>query len=280
MESIEKFAGIGEFIEQPIKTYSSGMLVRLAFACAVHVDPDILIVDEALAVGDMQFQLKCIEKMKSFKEQGKTILFVSHDSYSIRNFCDEVIWMMDGQVHARGDVNTVIEQYEDFVKYGLEKVEESNEKVEAIERKEHLSIDQVVFLDKTGTVNSKFKMGGNIFVEVTYTIHKPIDGLVGGVAIFDNQGTYICGLNTKIDEKALEGSCGTYKLILEYKELNLLPGTYLVDVGFFESSALIRYDYKSRVNSFWVEHPEYVAEGLVLLDHNWQSKVVAISNEV
>lgn len=280
MESIEKFAGIGEFIEQPIKTYSSGMLVRLAFACAVHVDPDILIVDEALAVGDMQFQLKCIEKMKSFKEQGKTILFVSHDSYSIRNFCDEVIWMMDGQVHARGDVNTVIEQYEDFVKYGLEKVEESNEKVEAIERKEHLSIDQVVFVDKTGTVNSKFKMGGNIFVEVTYTIHKPIDGLVGGVAIFDNQGTYICGLNTKIDEKALEGSCGTYKLILEYKELNLLPGTYLVDVGFFESSALIRYDYKSRVNSFWIEHPEYVAEGLVLLDHNWQSKVVAISNEV
>jgi len=277
--SIEKFAGIGEFIDQPIKTYSSGMLVRLAFACAVHVDPDILIVDEALAVGDMQFQLKCIEKMKSFKEQGKTILFVSHDSYSIRNFCDEVIWMMDGQVHARGDVNSVIEQYEDFIKYGLQKEEVIQENAMS-ERKEHLSIEKVSFVDKYGVEKNKFCMGENVSVEVEYTIHKPIEGLVGGVAIFDNQDTYICGLNTKIDKKPLDGECGTYKLVLHYSDIKLLPGTYMVDVGFFESSALIRYDYKSRANSFWIDSSEYVAEGLLLLEHNWSNKVVMNSNEI
>lgn len=279
MPLIEEFADIGEFIEQPIKTYSSGMLVRLAFACAVHVDPDILIVDEALAVGDMQFQLKCIEKMKSFKDQGKTILFVSHDSYSIRNFCDEVVWMMDGEVHARGDVNTIIEQYEDFIKYGLKKEEASQEPVN-FEVKDDLTIDKVSFVDENGINKRNFKLGEKIYVVVEYTIHRPIEGLVGGVAIFDKQDTYICGLNTKIDKEPLEGDCGTYELVLEYSNLSLLPGTYMVDVGFFESSALIRYDYKSRVNSFWIDSSEYVAEGLLLLDHKWSNKVVMKSNEI
>lgn len=280
---IEEFAEIGTFIDQPVKSYSSGMYVRLAFACAVHVEPDILIVDEALSVGDMQFQLKCIEKMKSFKEEGKTILFVSHDSYSIRNFCDEVIWMMDGKVHLRGDVNPVIEQYEDYMKYGLKQnvVTEVITEVEDIPiTNEHLSIDKVNFLNSQDIPTDSFNMSESISVKIDYTIYKPVNGLVGGIALFDNQNTYICGLNTKIDKETLNSDCGSYSLILNYKNLNLLPGTYFVDVGFFESSALIRYDYKSRVSSFWIDSSDYVAEGLMLIDHSWNSKVVMNTNEI
>lgn len=124
MPVIEQFAEIGEFIDQPVKLYSSGMYVRLAFACAVNVDPDILIIDEALAVGDMQFQLKCMDKMKKFKEEGKTILFVSHDTYSVKNFCDEVIWMKDGRIYRYGDVLSVTNEYEIFMRTKSEPVAE------------------------------------------------------------------------------------------------------------------------------------------------------------
>ena len=93
VDDIVKFADIGEYINQPVKTYSSGMFVRLAFAVAINVEPDILIVDEALAVGDVRFQLKCMDKFLEFKEKGITILYVSHDVNSIKRFCNRAIWI-------------------------------------------------------------------------------------------------------------------------------------------------------------------------------------------
>lgn len=128
-----------------MKTYSSGMFVRLAFACAVHVNPDILIVDEALAVGDMRFQLKCIDKMKSFKKKERRF-FVSHDSYSVRNFCDQAIWMMDGEIHLRGDVKAVTEQYQDYMKF--EGAREENHVEQRSPNSQILSIDKVSFINE------------------------------------------------------------------------------------------------------------------------------------
>ena len=97
VDDIVKFADIGEYINQPVKTYSSGMFVRLAFAVAINVEPDILIVDEALAVGDVRFQLKCMDKFLEFKEKGITILYVSHDVNSIKRFCNRAIWINEGR---------------------------------------------------------------------------------------------------------------------------------------------------------------------------------------
>ncbi len=109
--SIEKFAEIGEFVDRPVKTYSSGMFVRLAFAVAIHMDPDILIVDEALSVGDIFFQQRCIRRIQQLKRQGVTILFVSHDLEAVRNLADRAIWMEHGQVREQGKTDEVVSKY-------------------------------------------------------------------------------------------------------------------------------------------------------------------------
>src|SRR5215831_9093484 len=109
--SIEKFAEIGEFVDRPVKTYSSGMFVRLAFAVAIHMDPDILIVDEALSVGDVFFQQRCVRRIQQMKRQGVTILFVSHDLDAVRNLADRAIWMDHGRVHLEGKTDEVVSKY-------------------------------------------------------------------------------------------------------------------------------------------------------------------------
>ena len=109
--SIEKFAEIGEFVDRPVKTYSSGMFVRLAFAVAIHMDPDILIVDEALSVGDIFFQQRCIRRIQQLKHQGVTILFVSHDLEAVRSLADRAIWMDHGKVHLEGKTDEVVSKY-------------------------------------------------------------------------------------------------------------------------------------------------------------------------
>ncbi|MDR6878744.1 ABC transporter ATP-binding protein [Bacillus sp. 3255] len=268
MPMIEDFAEIGEFIDQPVKTYSSGMFVRLAFACAVHVNPDILIVDEALAVGDMRFQLKCIDKMKSFKKEGKTILFVSHDSYSVRNFCDQAIWMMDGEIHLRGDVKAVTEQYQDYMKF--ESVREDVHLEQGTSNSVILTIDKVCFIDEAGLEQKSFRFGERVNVSVEYTLHTEMAGIVGGIALYDKQSNYICGLNTKLDSYQIPSNPGNYKLVLSYEQMNLLPGSYYVDIGFFESSAVVILDYKSRYDSFRIDSGEYFAEGIAYLPHQWK----------
>jgi teichoic acid transport system ATP-binding protein len=267
MPIIEQFAEIGDFIDQPVKTYSSGMFVRLAFACAINVDPDILIVDEALAVGDMQFQLKCIDKMKTFQKQGKTILFVTHDTYSVKNFCSQALWLMDGKVHLRGSVNTVIEAYEDFMKYSQTNAE--GPVIPEAVNNSVLTINKVEFLNEQNTKTQDFKFGETVTVKVDYTLHSSMEGIVGGVALFDKQNTYICGLNTKLDNYKLPSQPGRYSLKIQYDKLNLLPGTYYVDVGFFESSGIVRLDYKSRCGYFRINSGDYFAEGIVCFKHKW-----------
>lgn len=119
LDEIIAFADIGEHIYQPVKSYSSGMFARLAFSVAVHVDPDILIVDEALAVGDIRFQQKAMRKMKELMESAKAILFVSHDMRSIRNFCSRVLWLMDGKIYQDGDPKSIVRMYEDYMIHGI-----------------------------------------------------------------------------------------------------------------------------------------------------------------
>ena len=108
---IEEFAGIGEFIHQPVRKYSSGMFARLAFSVAIHVDPDILIVDEALSVGDIFFQTKCYQKFLEFKEQGKTILFVTHDMSNVIQYCDRALLLNRGEQVALGECKGVVDRY-------------------------------------------------------------------------------------------------------------------------------------------------------------------------
>ena len=110
-DSIADFSGIGDFIEEPIRTYSSGMVVRLAFAVAIHIDPEILIIDEVLAVGDQAFQEKCFEKIREFKRQGRTLLFVSHSGDTVKRLCDQCVWLEHGKVRAIGEPGPILDEY-------------------------------------------------------------------------------------------------------------------------------------------------------------------------
>ncbi|CAG7653237.1 Vitamin B12 import ATP-binding protein BtuD [Paenibacillus solanacearum] len=269
---IEEFAEIGEFIDQPVKTYSSGMFVRLAFSCAIHVNPDILIIDEALAVGDMHFQLKCIEKMKSFKKEGKTILFVSHDSFTVRNFCDQAIWMMNGEVHARGDVKLIVEEYQDFMRLGVGSQDLNVNSTPSETNREILTINEIAFIDKFGHKKKSFEFMQDISIIVSYSIHQSYKGIVGGIALYDKENKYICGLNTKLDSVSLPSEPGNYQLLLNYKGVSLLPGTYFLEIGFFDSSAVVKLDYKCKTDYFRINSGEYLAEGLVYLNHNWETR--------
>jgi ABC-type polysaccharide/polyol phosphate transport system ATPase subunit len=111
LPAIERFAEIGEFVDRPVKTYSSGMFVRLAFAVAIHMDPDVLIVDEALSVGDIFFQQRCIRRIQLLKREGATIVFVSHDLAAVRNLADRTIWMEHGRIHMEGETEEVVSRY-------------------------------------------------------------------------------------------------------------------------------------------------------------------------
>ena len=115
--AIVDFADIGEFIYQPVKSYSSGMFARLAFAVSINVEPDILIVDEALSVGDTRFQVKCIDKMRELQESGTTILFVTHAIEQIKRFCTRAIWIKNGEVVEDGEASQVVDLYDNFMKY-------------------------------------------------------------------------------------------------------------------------------------------------------------------
>lgn len=117
MEELLAFAELGEFVDQPVRTYSSGMVARLAFAVATHVDPRVLVVDEALAVGDGAFQRKCVERMVRFKEEGRTVLFCSHAMYLVAGFCERALWLRDGTVAAAGPSTEVIHAYEDYLRH-------------------------------------------------------------------------------------------------------------------------------------------------------------------
>lgn len=127
LDEILSFADIGEFVYQPVKIYSSGMYARLAFAVAINVDPDILIVDEVLSVGDMRFQQKCIRKMDEFGKAGKTILFVTHDTGTVNRFCDKALWLHEGKIKDYGETEQITKRYFSFMAYGQESSAETNE---------------------------------------------------------------------------------------------------------------------------------------------------------
>lgn len=118
MQDIIEFAELGEFMGHPVKTYSSGMYSRLSFAVGVNIDPDILIADEVLSVGDMRFSQKCLRKMREFKDRGKTVVFVSHDIHSLNAFCDSAMWVKEGQIHMRGECRHVTLSFQNYMLYG------------------------------------------------------------------------------------------------------------------------------------------------------------------
>ena len=286
---ILQFADIGDYIHQPVKTYSSGMFVRLAFAVAINVDPDVLIVDEALAVGDIRFQLKCMDKFLEFVEAGKTILFVSHDVNSIKRFCNRAIWLNQGMLMMDGNTDEVTDRYLDFLKSDLPISEyltlcdsslcssEAAGKDTAIANTEDINLDNIDIVEigelhiynMAGREIDEITHGERVKLKVGYWVgDTDIEAPVLGVAIRRIDNEYICGLNTKLDHVSIPWRKGYNEITLIYECFNLIGGEYYFDVGVFDQTGIVNIDYKTKIRNFFVKM-DYIAEGIVGLNHEW-----------
>lgn len=271
VDDIISFADIGDHIMQPVKTYSSGMFVRLAFAVAINVNPDILIIDEALAVGDLEFQLKCMEKFTEFRNMGKTILFVSHDIHAVRRFCDRVYWLKDGKVVESGDTMEVTENYDNFLKKkSIRTVDREVNKIDEHEAGDIVVLETAELLNKDLTPVEMVQQDQPLIVRVEYDVKDDsIRNPVLGIAIRTVDNHYVCGLNTLLDGKQIPWKKGKNVFYLDYKKMALLGGEYYFDIAIFEENATVPLVYKTKFINMFITG-KYVGEGIVVLDHEWK----------
>ena len=267
---IVDFADIGEFIHQPVKSYSSGMFARLAFAVSINVEPDRLIVDEALSVGDTRFQVKCIDKMRELQESGTTILFVTHAIEQIKRFCTRAIWIKNGEVVEDGEASQVVDLYDNFMKYGERKIEkvDNDEEFKVPESSDYLAVIQKVTINK-----NMFKSFEKLEVEITYDVYdEHMEDLQVGVAFYSlDRKIYVFGPNTNLDKFEVPQEPGRHVVKYIVPGITLISGDYTVDVGIFNSGGIVNLDYKNNCEKFSVAN-EYFSEGMFYIEHQWEIK--------
>jgi homopolymeric O-antigen transport system ATP-binding protein len=218
-DEIVDFSEIEEFLDTPVKRYSSGMYVRLAFAVAAHLEPDILIVDEVLAVGDALFQAKCLGKMGNFAQSGRTVLFVSHNMDAVRNLCQRAVWLKDGRLHKDGRADDVIGAYFDNV---------SDEPSSPRTNPDYgLIIQKVVLRNDRGENCSQFYPGEDLIVEISYDARKHLDRPYVVLAVQGINGSCFTA-NMCIDGYRPEALFGAGKITCRFKSLPLFPQSYSV----------------------------------------------------
>ncbi|MEW6101540.1 MAG: ABC transporter ATP-binding protein [Candidatus Omnitrophota bacterium] len=231
IESIIDFADIGDFIDAPVRTYSNGMYLRLGFAIAVNISADILIIDEVFAVGDEAFQEKCLKKLKEFKSQGKTIVFVSHDLKMIKEICDRVIVMEQGSIISDAGPQEAIKKYLSLI--GKNTEEKLTKEIEIL---------SVYFYDDTGRRANVFRTGQEAKIVIEYLAHKKIENPVFGIGIYRDD-MYLIGPNTRDDNYRINFI--ENKGIVEYKmkSLPLTEGNYKLSASVHNFDETMFYDY-------------------------------------
>ena len=283
-DEIVEFAELQEFIEAPVKTYSSGMYMRLGFAVAIHVDPDILLVDEVLSVGDEGFTHKCFDKFAEFKRRGKTILIVTHSLGMIERLCDEALWLDSGRVAAHGDPKRVVDAYLTAVEVseGHQLAETTAKAVAAAAASEpeplpepstaqpgaeltdmfqaiegrwgsrEIEIADVTLVDVEGRPSFVFHSGDPMAVRFTVTARKPASDFVFGVSLFNAEGVCCYGTNTFIEEMDPEALEGSAEVTFAIESLDLVEGTYKLDVAVHTCDGF-PYDYHRLLYTFRVK---------------------------
>ncbi len=257
---IADFAEIGDFINQPVKIYSSGMFARLAFAVAINVDPDILIIDEALSVGDIFFQTKCYRKFDEFMQRGKTILFVSHDLSSVIKYCNRCLLLHKGRQIALGDCKEVVDvyrkilvdQYDEDNGLASVRVEEADAQEEqaeegapvvwknaVLQNPNYVEYgDQSVVIDDFGIINEDGEVSSVLMKGTTYSIvmkfhfNKTIVNPIFAFTIKDPKGTDLCGTNTMLEGQTLDRAAAGCSGVVRFKQvMRLQGGQYFLSLG-------------------------------------------------
>ncbi|HEX7831715.1 MAG TPA: ABC transporter ATP-binding protein [Thermoanaerobaculia bacterium] len=248
-DKIVEFSGIEEFLDQPVKTYSSGMYVRLGFAVAVHVDPDVLLIDEVLAVGDEEFSARCIAKIQEMKYRGVTLVFVTHQLDQVRTLCDRAMWIDHGQLEAIGDPMRVVDAYLQEVAGGSgstqfaatpapEVVEEVKVDEPAKPRDEEerwgsgeIVIKRIWMTDEKGRELVAIGPGTGVTFDMDVEVLAPQEDFVFGIGIYHADGMCVYGTNTDIEGYAPELIEGKVRVRFVIPSLDLVAGTYRIDAA-------------------------------------------------
>lgn len=266
-DDIVEFSELDRFIDTPVKHYSSGMYARLGFAVAISVDPDVLVIDEVLAVGDEAFQRKCLDKIREFRECGKTIVLVSHSLDMVRSLCTQALWLDNGQQRAYGSSNEVVDAYldaanlKDKARLAAQHAGDTAESQEEIRRwgSKEVEITRVEFLDGEGRATTVFGTGEAMVVRLHYHAHERVRKPVFGVALHRADNIHINGPNTKTSEFPIDNVEG--RGVVEYKVpyLPLLEGTYKFSAAVYDYSCTHPFDHHDRMYTLKVQ-PKSVKE--------------------
>jgi ABC-type polysaccharide/polyol phosphate transport system ATPase subunit len=265
-DDIVDFAELREFIDAPVKTYSSGMYMRLGFSVAIHVDPDVLLIDEVLAVGDEAFTRKCLDKIGEFHRRGKTIVLVTHSLGLVEKMCDEAMWLRHGRKADIGDPKRVVDAYLTYVAGGEEALlahaaspapapaeEQAPEGYrEGRWGSRDVEITRVSLLDDRGSERHVFASGESVVVRLDVEARAEVQDFVFGVGIFTADGVSVYGTNTHIEDWVPRRAAGRGEVSLELSDLRLVEGTYLLDVAVHRRDGT-PYDYHRGLHSFRVK---------------------------
>ena len=279
-DEIVEFAGLGDFMEEPVKNYSSGMYVRLGFAVAVHTDPDVLLVDEVLAVGDEAFAHRCLRRIEEFLAAGKTILLVSHSLDLVGGLCDRVLWLDGGRQRLVGPPRRVIDAYRQAVaEQEGEEHRAARERREAEPREEEVAaarrwgsgeaeITEVRLLGGDGAERYHLESGEPAVFELAVRAARPLEDFVFGIAVATPRGFECWGTNTDLEGFLPGRLAGEARVRIVCPALRLAPGEYLVDVA-VHSREGAPYDYQRQALSFTVT-ARTGGVGVYAPEHRWE----------
>ncbi len=270
-DEIVDFAGLERFIDNPVKNYSSGMYVRLGFSVAINVDPDVLLVDEVLAVGDETFQRKCNEKFSSLRAEGKTIVLVSHGLGALRSLCDQAAWLEAGVLRRIGDAADVIDDYIGE-SHGDRRTTDSGQGSRWGSGEGR--IERIELLDAEERPATSVASGSPVTLRFTWSTNQPLPKAVIGLAIHNLEGVLVTGCNTR-DTAALPPVVdGRGHVDYRIDALSLLPDAYDVTASFTDETFQHPYDFCYRTFRFDVEpaHTKDVLSGIVWFQGSWQAQ--------
>jgi len=267
-DEIVSFAEIDKFLDTPVKHYSSGMYVRLAFAVAAHMEPEILLVDEVLAVGDFGFQIKCLDKIKGMSTKGTVVLLVSHNLHAVEELCGRVILLCNGRIHTAGGSIEVVRVYKKMAHkaamtstpaYGVPFSRFGSGLV---------NITEVELLDESGNETSTFRTGGSLRIRMKCTVKREDERITFGVAIFRQDGLYCFGVRASEEGVVVDVSGREAAIEFEICPLQLLEGVYQVSIAVWDENGIVLHDIHERMYEFLVE-PSRRAYGPFFMDYKW-----------
>ena len=289
-DEIVAFSELERFIDTPVKHYSSGMYMRLAFSVATSVEPDVLLVDEVLAVGDSSFQKKCFDRIRAFQKAGRTIVLVSHDLASITEVCSDAIWLHKGELQQEGTANQVVSDYLEFTSRGGVEIDSplplGEGQGEGSLRTQHSALDsehpvRITRVEPRGADGKPrvfFKTGEELVISIGYVALDGAPRAAFGVTIARSDGTYCYATNMRSDDLPAVELREEGEALIRFDPLTLLPGTFFVHAVIFEPAKHTHYDFREHAAMFKVrsDRTDY---GVCVLPHQWVPTGVATTED-